>query len=150
MSPVIGVILMVAITVILAAVVAALVLGLGQSSEPGPQADFEFEQIKEAGGSQPDEFRITHRGGETIDAENLYVAIEDTTVQKPKGPPPMGDKLSWDDLGFTGESVSAGDTVEFEPADATPQMEGRTVRLIWEAADTENSAVLRVREIPEK
>jgi flagellin-like protein len=43
-SPVIGVILMVAITVILAAVIATFVLGLGeQISETSPNASFSFE-----------------------------------------------------------------------------------------------------------
>ncbi|MEF8885577.1 MAG: type IV pilin N-terminal domain-containing protein, partial [Haloarculaceae archaeon] len=43
-SPVIGVILMVAITVILAAVIATFVLGLGdQVSNTAPQASFGFD-----------------------------------------------------------------------------------------------------------
>jgi len=43
-SPVIGVILMVAITVILAAVIATFVLGLGdQVSNTAPQASFSFD-----------------------------------------------------------------------------------------------------------
>ncbi|MEF8976197.1 MAG: type IV pilin N-terminal domain-containing protein, partial [Halapricum sp.] len=43
-SPVIGVILMVAITVILAAVIATFVLGLGESvSNTAPQANFQTD-----------------------------------------------------------------------------------------------------------
>lgn len=42
-SPVIGVILMVAITVILAAVIAAFVLGLGDTSNPAPQVSFDYD-----------------------------------------------------------------------------------------------------------
>ncbi|WP_247003684.1 type IV pilin [Halosolutus gelatinilyticus] len=42
-SPVIGVILMVAITVILAAVIAAFVLDLGQSQSAGPAAGIQFD-----------------------------------------------------------------------------------------------------------
>ena len=41
--PVIGVILMVAITVILAAVIGTFVLGLGDSVESAPQASFNFD-----------------------------------------------------------------------------------------------------------
>lgn len=43
-SPVIGVILMVAITVILAAVIGAFVLGLGQESSAGPTAAFDLTE----------------------------------------------------------------------------------------------------------
>jgi flagellin-like protein len=42
-SPVIGVILMVAITVILAAVIGTFVLGLGQNVQSTPSASFDFD-----------------------------------------------------------------------------------------------------------
>ncbi|MEF8781821.1 MAG: type IV pilin N-terminal domain-containing protein, partial [Haloarculaceae archaeon] len=42
-SPVIGVILMVAITVILAAVIASFVLGLGDSQQVSPQASMDAD-----------------------------------------------------------------------------------------------------------
>ncbi|MFB6166575.1 MAG: type IV pilin [Haloarculaceae archaeon] len=71
-SPVIGVILMVAITVILAAVIATFVLGLGdQVSNTAPQASFSTEfalQNNNAG-----HLRVTQSGGEAITATNLYV-----------------------------------------------------------------------------
>ena len=44
-SPVIGVILMVAITVILVAVIASFVLGLGDQNNPAPTADFNFDAV---------------------------------------------------------------------------------------------------------
>lgn len=43
-SPVIGVILMVAVTVILAAVVSMLVLGMGSDVETHPQASFSLDR----------------------------------------------------------------------------------------------------------
>ncbi|MFC7027682.1 type IV pilin [Halomicroarcula sp. GCM10025710] len=61
-SPVIGVILMVAITVILAAVIATFVLGLGdQVSNTAPQASFSFDYS-----SSGPTLDITHDGGDTI------------------------------------------------------------------------------------
>src|SRR6056297_352338 len=66
-SPVIGVILMVAITVILAAVIATFVLGLGDSlSNNAPQASFEFN---------PNDDTITMTGGDEIDGANVKVDI---------------------------------------------------------------------------
>jgi flagellin-like protein len=62
-SPVIGVILMVAITVILAAVIASFVLGLGEAA---PQAQFDFED-------DGTDVIITHTSGDTIEAQYLYV-----------------------------------------------------------------------------
>ncbi|MFC7131904.1 MULTISPECIES: type IV pilin N-terminal domain-containing protein [Salinibaculum] len=66
-SPVIGVILMVAITVILAAVIASFVLGLGPS-EAAPSAQFEFE-TNSTNSSYVD---ISHQSGDKIDASTLY------------------------------------------------------------------------------
>jgi flagellin-like protein len=48
-SPVIGVILMVAITVILAAVIGAFVLNIGGSQDTAPSASFDFEETDTAG-----------------------------------------------------------------------------------------------------
>ncbi len=67
-SPVIGVILMVAITVILAAVIATFVLGLGeQISDTGPTVSFDFEYDGSTN------LEITHSNGNTVEAGNLYV-----------------------------------------------------------------------------
>lgn len=76
-SPVIGVILMVAITVILAAVIGTFVLGLGDSlgdSQPTAQLDVSLENSTNA-----DERNLTieHGGGDRIDAEALRVVVTD-------------------------------------------------------------------------
>jgi len=76
-SPVIGVILMVAITVILAAVIASFVLGLGNSAtNTNPQASFsfEYEQVEE-NANNPDTgiATISHDGGDTISDNELYI-----------------------------------------------------------------------------
>jgi flagellin-like protein len=75
-SPVIGVILMVAITVILAAVIGAFVLGIGGSQEAAPQASlsFDFEQGSTSGwdGADTDEqVVVKHDGGENINTDQL-------------------------------------------------------------------------------
>ena len=62
-SPVIGVILMVAITVILAAVIGTFVLGLGQDvSQTAPQASITFQNDTDTAGN----ITITHEGGDTL------------------------------------------------------------------------------------
>jgi len=76
-SPVIGVILMVAITVILAAVIASFVLGLGNSAtNTNPQASFSFEyeevEVTANNGSQG-VATISHDGGDTISDNELYI-----------------------------------------------------------------------------
>ena len=59
-SPVIGVILMVAITVILAAVIGSFVLGIGGDVNAAPQASISYD------GSN-----IVHQGGDTLNTSDL-------------------------------------------------------------------------------
>lgn len=69
-SPVIGVILMVAITVILAAVIGTFVLGLGDSlGDSAPQATL-----------QCDNGALIHGGGAELNGENLYTADSDSPI----------------------------------------------------------------------
>ncbi|MBX0285670.1 type IV pilin N-terminal domain-containing protein [Halomicroarcula sp. F28] len=92
-SPVIGVILMVAITVILAAVIATFVLGLGDSlSNQAPQASFSCDGTT-----------LVHDGGDELDGDNLYLANE-------------SDSLS----NYGPSTITAGDNVSapFEDAQA--------------------------------
>ncbi|WP_420191986.1 type IV pilin [Haloplanus salinarum] len=128
-SPVIGVILMVAITVILAAVIGTFVLGLGdQVSESAPQASFSFE-FSSTGGFDGDTgppgtgdiVNLTHEGGETIDNSTLTVEGDGTkTLEYESG--------NW---GSSGDgAVSAGDRITFSGVNS-----GETIRVTWTNPD---------------
>jgi flagellin-like protein len=95
-SPVIGVILMVAITVILAAVIGAFVLEIGDQQETAPSTSFDTEQSNRfltdaqyndgpgtncangwnGGCINTTVVSITHAGGETIDVTQFEVKVE--------------------------------------------------------------------------
>lgn len=132
-SPVIGVILMVAITVILAAVIATFVLGLGeQISQTTPQASFssDYEEGVHTGDGDNKEgmLTLTHDGGDSIKAQNLYV----------RGTP--DDDGVWHDQSGTSigstEMVSAGSSVDVDvDADST-------VRVVYESSGGGQSATL--------
>lgn len=64
-SPVIGVILMVAITVILAAVIGSFVLGIGSQQEAAPQATIQVN-VDSGDGS----VELSHRGGDEFSSGN--------------------------------------------------------------------------------
>ncbi|MEF8783432.1 MAG: type IV pilin N-terminal domain-containing protein [Haloarculaceae archaeon] len=124
-SPVIGVILMVAITVILAAVIATFVLGLGdQVSDTAPQASFDFDYDTSAGPSDQGNLTITHTGGASIPASQLNVT--------------NGTTQSWEALGGTSDDVTAGNSVTFQNVSTDD-----TVRVIWTNQEETNSATLR-------
>lgn len=114
-SPVIGVILMVAITVILAAVIGTFVLGLGdQVQNSAPNANFEFEYS----GGGPYDATITHTGGDTIDGSQIEVQYSDTNESS------QTDAWVAD---LNGDStISTGTSATVSGIGA-----GETVRVIW-------------------
>jgi flagellin-like protein len=122
-SPVIGVILMVAITVILAAVIASFVLGLGPS-ESAPQAQFDFEV--DNNGATPN-VTISHQSGASIDNSTLSI----------QGDLDGTDSVDWSDsVGnpilskSTSEEITSGDSVELNTSSADWEL-----TLVWESGD---------------
>ena len=82
-SPVIGVSLMVAVTVIIAAVIGSTALSMGDSvSKSPPQVQFETETdtetISDGDGYEitVKSFKLEHNGGEDVDVRNLKVTID--------------------------------------------------------------------------
>jgi flagellin-like protein len=123
-SPVIGVILMVAITVILAAVIATFVLGLGdQVSDTAPQASFDFDY-----NSTGNYINITHTGGASIPASQLNVSYD-------------GNSDAWGS--GSGFDVTAGNSTGVSSV-----YDNSTVQVIWENQEGTNSATLREWEGP--
>nr|WP_309243307.1 type IV pilin N-terminal domain-containing protein [Halorubrum yunnanense] len=103
MSPVIGVILMVAITVILAAVIGTFVLGLGDSlGDNQPTAQLSVENA-----SSSTDLDVSHSGGDSIDQADLEIVAYngDTAVD-----PSNVDNDARTKLGSSG-TISVGDSV---------------------------------------
>ena len=103
-SPVIGVILMVAITVILAAVIGAFVLGLGGETQETPQVSLSFDQ----NGS---DVTVEHRGGDSVDEEDIEARGAGDSFQLENG----------------NDVFRAGDTANVT-ADGD---EGDTLNIVW-------------------
>ncbi|WP_135304106.1 type IV pilin [Haloarcula amylovorans] len=156
-SPVIGVILMVAITVILAAVIATFVLGLGENlSSQAPQASFSFDY--EQSGS--DTLTITHDGGDTIDATTLNATISGESVSGATNDGWGSNSVhgSGDGDLFASGDVSAGttDTVTAEDfhdesSVTTDELDlsGATVKVVYSSPDGGSSATLGNWEGPD-
>jgi flagellin-like protein len=133
-SPVIGVILMVAITVILAAVIGTFVLGLGdQVSESAPQAQFAFQF------SDPDveEVAITHDGGDAISPDELSINVGGTEVWNSDGP-----QSSYTVNATWSSEVSAGDTLELSSSTDGDVSDGDAIRVIWTSSNSDKTATI--------
>jgi flagellin-like protein len=127
-SPVIGVILMVAITVILAAVIGAFVLELGSSAATEqPQASFDFE----FNGS---DVTVTHQGGSEIDNSSISVVLDKS----------YNDSVyNWsgaDEIITAGESMDSSDISTYSGG-------ADTVQVVWNGENGQ-SAVLAERDFP--
>ena len=122
-SPVIGVVLMVAITVILAAVVGSFVLGLASDvSETSPNAQISFNYDSETGN-----VTLTHEGGSSFSSDSVRLT----------GP---GGTIS--DLdGWGNGQIRAGDPVTISISDDVD--EGDTLRVIWTGGSGSGSVIAR-------
>lgn len=87
-SPVIGVILMVAITVILAAVIGTFVLGLGDNLDNNsPTASLNIQDHDDAfadDGGGMGALVISHKGGDPVEYQNLKIVVRDSSDQTVK------------------------------------------------------------------
>ncbi|PSQ29806.1 type IV pilin [Halobacteriales archaeon SW_6_65_46] len=125
-SPVIGVILMVAITVILAAVIGTFVLGLGSNVQSVPSAQFSFDYDSGA-----TEVTVTHDGGDTIAATSLSVNSDGSTTA-------WGSAKS----GGGATEVSSGNSATFDYSS------GEEVRVIWNPESGDTSQTLATSTAP--
>jgi len=119
-SPVIGVILMVAITVILAAVIGAFVLGFGGDQASPPQVTWD---VDESSGSVV----FTHDGGAQVDADSNNVeAVLGGNRDDITGTYQTGDSFTVDSSG----NLASGDFAN-----------GNEIRIVWSpsgSGDTQN------------
>jgi flagellin-like protein len=123
-SPVIGVILMVAITVILAAVIATFVTDLGSDQQQAPQASFSFEGGTSSG------VTATHTGGDSITSANIEFtggAI---------GSPPT----SWS-FASGSDPIGAGDSASVSVSSTG------TLRVIYNFPGSDRTAMLATYEV---
>ncbi|WP_436932249.1 type IV pilin [Halosimplex halobium] len=130
-SPVIGVVLMVAITVILAAVIASLVLGYGNQTGPQtPTTTFEDEYTPVPGHAGSGYATIAHGGGDSVAFDTLYVRGSGFNTSDTA----HGNVQSSDSLDVQDEFYEDGTEVRlhvnetgFWPADRTSDEDSRIV-----------------------
>jgi len=138
-SPVVGVILMVAITVLLAATAATFFLDFGSGSlgQNTPQAAFTFDY--DAG--SPDSLTIEHRSGDSIRAGNLYITVSGASTANGQH-----DFPSISGAPAAGSKITAGSRVEFSRPSL--DLSEAAVTLNWKSPDSDKSIQLASWEAP--
>ncbi|NHN47188.1 type IV pilin [Halostella sp. JP-L12] len=130
-SPVIGVILMVAITFILAAVIGAFVLDLGGSQEKTPQTKFDADwNGTQIAGSTEYDVKISQESGDSISTDRLSLSGDITD----------GNTTAWQNA--PDSTTQAGSYIE------TTVDTGGEVRIIWQSESGETSSTLATFENP--
>ena len=118
-SPVIGVILMVAITVILAAVIGTFVLGLGDSiGESQPTAQLSVDNSSSDTTGADGKVTISHNGGDPINTTNLEILaysgstpVETQAIDVDEGQLSVGESISIDYTTVSGDDGNDVDEV---------------------------------------
>ncbi|MFC4549406.1 MULTISPECIES: type IV pilin [Halorussus] len=136
-SPVIGVILMVAITVILAAVIGTFVLGLGQEmNKNAPTAQISFDQ---SAANNPGTVTISHDGGDQLKKGEVSIIFEPGDSDSLTG---SSDVTNWADGSNPSDTVTAGESVDLG-TDGDGFQTGDVVKVVWTSEDGGTSQVLQ-------
>ncbi len=134
-SPVVGTILLVAVTVIIAGSIAAFVYGLSGDTEAAPSANLSFDGVRDNESS----FEIAHDGGDTItDAfevngndnfVDLKVTVDGSSVS--------GENIEGD-VGNGNSDFEAGEVIEINLSGSSidPLKEDNTIRVVYEPTGT--------------
>jgi flagellin-like protein len=145
-SAVIGVVLLVAIVVVLAAVLGTMALAFeGQLSEPAPTANFEAEPVLDGEGNGGVPYvRIRHERGEVADGARVLVRDD------------RGNEEEWEDIWMGDPSVNTPDYVHVDgkgssDCQLTEVREGVTYYVVYEAGDGESTVIetVEITEPPE-
>lgn len=128
-SSVLGVVLMVAVTIVLAAIIGTYVLGIGGDlTDSSPSASFEISSSENNGNAT---VAIIHGGGDNVDAESLEVTIGDHTVYN-DGPVNSADITV---SGWTGRQVTTTDRLDIESNNSAIES-GDLILVVWSGEDS--------------
>lgn len=150
-SPVIGVVVLIAITVLLVAIGGMFVFGLTDDPEPAPEMSFRFEYVGETNA-----ITITVKAGRTITAANtdrLVVIVDGTngdtrTVWAQDG----GAVVDLNDGDLrSGMSITIDDATGTDTGDETLPFDlesGDELRIVWQAPDDDRTFTLARDTVP--
>ncbi|PAU82843.1 hypothetical protein CK500_11970 [Halorubrum salipaludis] len=155
-SKVVGVVLMTAIVIVLAATVATMLTGFaGMLSDPAPQVVFSFEYDDDVedpnteyhpsipSGAE-EVLAVRHAGGEQLDPDHIEVITRITTDD--------GDVIEHRDLwseASTGEDSALTVTGAMYPyAGGSHSLKGGNVTILWQDPETDTGVILKKWDAP--
>ena len=148
-SEVIGTILLVAIVVIVASVIGIFAIDIYQQTEvdTAPNVDFDAEQY----GDEDRQVRLFHNTGDTVDAAEISVIVDDGTDRETfEGSNFPNDEIGSQDSVYIG--TASDDLAVFPNADGPdgPLDAGTEISVIWDSPDADSSATLFEYEVQDR
>lgn len=127
-SSTIGVVLMVAVTVVLAAAVGGFALGLAEeSAKETPSASFDVAWAEDGGDRTVD---VTMLGGDTLQSKFVTVELAGAVVWNSGQEDDAGGLVYYGGKTWEEKQIASGDTLGLKE-DTTSINAGDTVRVIW-------------------
>lgn len=142
-SPVISVILMIAVAVVIAATISAAAYDIPEVTQPGPTAAFEQQLLNEDGSNERLELTLTH--GDKIRADQvLIVATEPVDIGGPDTDPnggyaTIGEKLTeGDDQSGVGEYWTSSESILLG---GVGDLSDITIRVVWNPTEVQKDGL---------
>ncbi|SFR96529.1 flagellin N-terminal-like domain-containing protein [Halomicrobium zhouii] len=146
-SPVISVVLLVAITVILAATAGYVVFGLADETKavaPQPAITATYDRTTDGDGQA---LELVFEGGDTLEEKNVYFVLQDAVAVNPSGSDSAAEIDGNQIDAQIGSEIAAGATMTID-ADATTvdttsspseklDLSDATLRLVWDPASAD-------------
>jgi FlaG/FlaF family flagellin (archaellin) len=140
-SSVVAVVLLVAITIVLASLAAVFVLDVPLPGDDSPQARFDVTQANESvsgmgwGGNETEVVTVEHVGGDSLDESTVNITVNGFQAYND----------SAQDIWTGSGEINSSDTARVAGYDGGNQalQEGDEIEIVWTSADEDSSAVLR-------
>ena len=149
-SSVVGTILLVAIVVIVASVIGIFAIDIYQQTEvdTAPSVDIDAEQY----GDDDQQVRLFHNTGDTLDAQEISVIVDDGTDRETfEGSNFLNDEIGSQDSVYIGTDSNDDLTVFPEADDPDGPIEaGTEISVIWDSPDADTSATLFKYEVEDR
>ena len=144
-SPVIGVILMVAITVILAAIIGTFVLGLGQNTQAAPQASLAVsdasDDLRDDGTNQA-ALSIRHDSGDGLQLDEIRIVVREADSNAIVGEWSAGGSWAVTANSDTVTAFLDGTDLNATPAASGGSLDVGEVLTLEETTDTTGGSVI--------
>ncbi|MHB9288741.1 type IV pilin [Halobacteriales archaeon Cl-PHB] len=145
-SQVIGVVLLVAITVVLAGTIAALVLGFGGSNPSQSPSFADDTSFDDRLGGNGQYLNVTHDGGAKLDPDHVRLAVDGATVSPGGADATLASNVFASQVGseFVATDTLVVDRRAFSNVGANEHVDltGATVRLVYSPGEAEETAII--------